>query len=155
MAYYDSSNAVFERIEAYTIQLEQTPLEAYTSAEARAMFLKTLQAAANDMRWLVHEIHISQDNLEEIKHLKLSAEKYNPPNEAFIAKAIAARDRFAACFPAIKDIVLDGTHEEIDELERASFYTMWVEDVEEALQADLTPLWGHFVSPHPSPAKQT
>ena len=110
MAYYDSSNAVFERIEAYTIQLEQTPLEAYTSA-ARATFLKTLQAAANDMTWLVYEIRMSHKNLAEIKHFKLSADKYNPPNEAFIAKALAARNRFAACFPAVKDIVLDGTHE--------------------------------------------
>jgi len=130
----------FQSIDAYTLQLEQIPLEEFrTSAEARETFIKTLQAAAEDMRWLVDEIHISQDNLEEIKHLKLSAEKYNPPNEAFIAKAIAARGRFAACFPAIKDIVLDGTHEEIDELERASFYMRWVENVEEALQADLTP----------------
>jgi hypothetical protein len=108
MAYYDSSNAVFERIEAYTIQLEQTPLEAYTSAEARATFLKTLQAAANDMTWLVYEIRMSHKNIAEIKHFKLSADKYNPPNEAFIAKALAARNRFAACFPAVKDIVLDG-----------------------------------------------
>jgi hypothetical protein len=118
MAYYDSSNKVFERIDAYTLQLEQTPLEEFrTSAEARAMFIKNLNAMANDMMWLVHEIRISQDNLEEIKHLKLSADKYNPPNEAFIAKSIAARDRFAACYPAIKDIVLDGSHEEIDEHE--------------------------------------
>jgi hypothetical protein len=107
MAYYDSSNAVFERIEAYTIQLEQTPLEAYTSAEARATFLKTLQAAANDMTWLVYEIRMSHKNLAEIKHFKLD-NKYNLPNEAFIAKALAARNRFAACFPAVKDIVLDG-----------------------------------------------
>ena len=111
MAYYDSSNAVFERIEAYMIQLEQTPLEAYTSAEARATFLKTLEAAANDMTWLVYEIRMSHKNLAEIKHFKLSADKYNPPNEAFIAKALAARNRFAACFPAVKDIVLDRTHE--------------------------------------------
>ena len=111
MAYYDSSNAVFERIEAYTIQLEQTPLEAYTSAEARATFLKTLQAAANDMTWLIYEIRMSHKNLAEIKHFKLSADKYNPPNEAFIAKALAARNRFAACFPAVKDIVLDRAHE--------------------------------------------
>jgi hypothetical protein len=144
MAYYDSSNEVFQRIEAYTLQLEQTPLEEFrTSAEARATFLKNLNTMANDMMWLVHEIRISQDNLEEIKHLKLSADKYNPPNETFIAKSIAARNRFAACFPAVKDIVLDGTHEEIDELELASFYTMWTEDVEDALKADLTPRpWG-------------
>ena len=140
MSYYDSSNAVFERIEAYTLQLEQTPLEEFrTSAEARAVFIKNLNAMANDMMWLVHEIRISQDNLEEIKCLKLSADKYNPSNETFIANATAALTRFATCFPAIKDIVLDGTHEEIDELELASFYMMWVEDVEDALKADLTP----------------
>jgi hypothetical protein len=144
MAYYDSSNKVFERIAAYTLQLEQTPLEEFrTSAEARAMFLKNLKAMGNDMEWLVHEIRISQDNLEEIKHLKLSADKYNPPNETFIAKSIAARDRFAACFPAVKDIVLDETHAEIDVFELASFYTMWADDVEDALRADLTPRrWG-------------
>jgi hypothetical protein len=140
MAYYASSNVVFERIEGFTLQLEQTPLEEFrTSAEARAVFIKNLNAMANDMQWLVHEIRISQDNLEEIKCLKLSADKYNPSNETFIAKATAALTRFATCFPAIKDIVLDGTHEEIDELELASFYMMWVEDVEDALKADLTP----------------
>jgi hypothetical protein len=139
MAYYDSSNEVFERIAAYTLQLEQTPLEEYrTSSQARASFLQTLKAMGNDMEWLVHEIRISQDNLEEIKHLKLSAEKYNPPNEAFIAKSIAARNRFAACFPAVKDIVLDGSHEEIDELDLESFYTMWAKDAEDALEEDLT-----------------
>ena len=144
MAYYDSSNGVFQRIAAYTLQMEQTPLEEYrTSAEERTAFIKNLNAMANDMIWLVHEIRISQDNLEEIKHLKLSSDKYNPPNERFIAKSIAARDRFAACFPAIKDIVLDHTHAEIDIFELASFYTMWTEDVEDALRADLTPRpWG-------------
>jgi hypothetical protein len=144
MAYYDSSNKVFERIATYTLQLEQTPLEEFrTSAEARAMFLKNLKAMGNDMEWLVHEIRISQDNLEEIKHLKLSADKYNPPNETFIAKSIAARDRFAACFPAVKDIVLDGTHEEIDELDLESFFKSYAEDAMDALQADLTPRrWG-------------
>jgi len=141
MAYYDSSNEVFQRIEAYTLQLEQTPLEEFrTSAEARAMFLQNLNAMANDMMWLVHEISISQKNLKEIKQLKLSAEKYNPPNETFIAKSIAARDRFAKCFPAVRDIVLDGTHAEIDIFTLASFYTMWTHDVEDALRADLTPL---------------
>ena len=139
MAYYESSNEVFERIAAYTFHMEQTPLEEFrTSAEARASFIKNLNAMANDMMWLVHEIRISQKNLQEIKHLKLSAEKYNPPNETFIAKSIAARDRFAACFPAVKDIVLDWTHKEIDVFELASFYTMWTHDVEDALRADFT-----------------
>jgi hypothetical protein len=128
MAYYDSSIAVFERIEAYTIQLEQTPLEAYTSAEARATFLKTLQAAANDMTWLVYEICMSHKNLAEIKHFKLSADKYNPPNEAFIAKALAARNRFAACFPAVKDIVLDGTHEIDNAMSIAKDHVAYIEE---------------------------
>jgi hypothetical protein len=142
MAYYDSSNEVFQRIEGYTLQLEQTPLEKFrTSAEARAMFLQNLNAMANDMMWLVHEIRISQKNLKEIKQLKLSAEKYNPPNETFIAKSIAARDRFAKCFPAVRDIVLDGTHTEIDIFTLASFYTMWTHDVEDVLQAKLTCVW--------------
>jgi hypothetical protein len=144
MAYYNSSNKVFERIQAYTLHLEQTPLEEFrTSAEARAEFLKNLNAMANDMMWLVREIRISQNNLEEIEKLKLSADKYNPPNETFIAKSIAARNRFAACFPAVKDIVLDWTHEEIDVQTLASFYTMWANDVEDVLQADLTKCpWG-------------
>jgi hypothetical protein len=47
MAYYDSSNKVFERIAAYTLHLEQTPLEEFrTSAEARAVFIKNLNAMA-------------------------------------------------------------------------------------------------------------
>ena len=143
MAYYDSFNEVFERISAYTLQLEQTPLEEYrASSEARAAFLQTLEAAENDMEWLVDEIRISQDNLEEIKHLKLNASKYNPPNEAFIAKSIAARDRFAACFPTVKDIVLDGSHEEIDEhtLDGAEASATYIKI---ALEEDLTPRpWG-------------
>jgi hypothetical protein len=144
MAYYDSSNEVFQRIAAHTLQLEQTSLEEFrTSAKARAMFLQNLKAMGNDMEWLVHEIRISQDNLEEIKHLKLSAEKYNPPNETFIAKSIAARDRFAKCFPAVKDIVLDGMHEEIDKLDLEYFFKSYAEDAMEALKVDLTPRpWG-------------
>jgi hypothetical protein len=126
MAYYDSSNAVFERIEAYTIQLEQTPLEAYTSS-ARATFLKTLQAAANDMTWLVYEIRMSHKNLAEIKHLKLD-NKYNLLNEAFIAKALAARNRFAACFPAVKDILLDGTHEIDNAMSNAKDHVAYIEE---------------------------
>jgi len=143
MAYYDSSNEVFQRIASYTLQLEQIPLEEFrASAEARETFLKTLEAAENDMVWLVHEIRISQDNLEEIKHLKLSAEKYNPPNETFIAKSIVARDRFAKCYNPIKEIVLDGTHEEIDgfSLDDAKASAVYVKI---ALEADLTPRpWG-------------
>ena len=129
-----------QRIEAYTIQLEQTPLEEFrTSAEARATFLKTLKLAANDFGWIVEEIHSSQFSLAEIKHLTLDAEKYNAQYEEFIVLGKAALGRFAKCFPAIKDIVLDGTHEEIDELDIESFFNDEAEEVMEALHADLTP----------------
>ena len=127
-------------IATYTLELEQTPLEEFrTSAEARATFLKTLKAAANDFGWIVDEIRMSQDSLAEIKYLKLNSEKHSPQYEEFITIGKVAIARFAAFFPAIKDIVLDGTHEEIDELDLESFYTMWTEDVEDALEADLTP----------------
>ena len=129
----------FQSIDAYTLQLEQTPLEEFrTSAEARAAFLAILKTAANDMEWIVDEIRMSQDSLEEIKHDNLNAE-YNKQYEEFIATGKAALNRFAACFPAIKDIVLDGTHEEIDELNIELFFRTYARDVEDALQADLTP----------------
>ena len=51
----------------------------------------------------------------------------------------AAIARFAACFPAIKDIVLDGTHEDIDELDLESFFKPEAEEVMEALRASLVP----------------
>jgi hypothetical protein len=127
-------------IAAYTLQLEQTPLEEFrTSAKARATFIKTLKAAATDFGWIVDEIRMSQDSLAEIKHMKLDAEKYSPQYEEFIVLGKAALARFAACFPAIKDIVLDGTHEEIDELERKFVVLCEAEELEEALEADLTP----------------
>jgi len=129
-----------QAIAAYTLQLEQIPLEEFrTSAEARATFLKTLKLAATDFGWIVDEIRSSQFSLAEIKHLKLDAEKYNAQYEEFIVLGKAAIDRFATCFPAIKDIVLDGTHEEIDELDIESFFNDEAEEVMEALQADLTP----------------
>ena len=129
----------FQSIDAYTLQLEQTPLEEFrTSAKARAAFLAILKTAANDMEWIVDEIRMSQDSLEEIKYMKLNAE-YNQQYEEFIATGKAALNRFAACFPAIKDIVLDGTHEEIDELNIELFFRTYARDVEDALQADLTP----------------
>jgi len=129
----------FQSIEAYTIQLEQIPLEEFrTSAEARATFLTILKAASNDFEWIVEEIGMSQDSIADIKYLKLDAEKF-PHYEKFIATGKAAIARFAACFPAIKDIVLDGSHEEIDELDLESFHLPYAEEVEEALQADLTP----------------
>jgi len=129
-----------QAIAAYTLQLEQTPLEEFrTSAEARATFLKTLKAAASDFGWIVDEIRMSQDSLAEIKYMKLNSEKYSPQYEEFIAIGKAAIARFAKCFPAIKDIVLDGTHEEIGELERKFIILCEAEELEEALEADLTP----------------
>jgi hypothetical protein len=129
-----------QAIAAYTLQLEQIPLEEFrTSAEARETFLKTLKLAAEDFGWIVDEIRSCQFSLAEIKHLELDAEKFNPQYEEFIVLGKAAIDRFAKCFPAIKDIVLDGTHEEIDELILESFIKPDAEEVMEALQADLTP----------------
>ena len=130
----------FQSIEAYTLQLEQIPLEEFrTSAAVRETFLKTLKAAASDMEWIVDEIRMSQDSIAEIKYyMKQNIEKY-PHYEEFIVSGKAALERFAKCFPAVKDIVLDGTHEEIDEFALALFFLPYAKVVEEALQADLTP----------------
>jgi hypothetical protein len=129
-----------QRIAAYTLQLEQIPLEEFrTSWEARATFLETLKIAAYDFGWIVEEIHSCHFCLAEIKHLEMNAEKYNAQYEEFIVLGKAALARFAACFPAIKDIVLDGTHEEIDELILESFIKPDTEEVMEALEADLAP----------------
>ena len=130
----------FQSIDAYTLQLEQIPLEEFrTSAAARETFLKTLKEAAKDMEWIVDEIRMSQDSIAEIKYyMKQNIEKY-PHYEKFIVSGKAALERFAKCFPTIKDIVLDGTHEEIDELDLETFFKPYAEEVEEALQADLTP----------------
>jgi len=128
------------RIAGYTLSLEKIPLEEFrTSAEMRARFVKLLNVMAYDFGWLVEEIHSSHFSLAEIKHLKLNAEEHNPQYEEFIVLGKAAIARFAACFPAIKDIVLDGTHEDIDELDLESFFKPEAEEVMEALQADLTP----------------
>lgn len=129
----------FQSIEAYTIELEQIPVEEFrASAEARALFLTILKDASDDFRWIIDEIRMSQDSIAEIKYLKMDITKYSHYDE-FIVKGTAAIARFAAVFPAIKDIVLDGSHEEIDALDLESFYLCYAEDVEEALQADLTP----------------
>jgi hypothetical protein len=128
------------RIAGYTLSLEKIPLEEFrTSAEVRARFVKLLNMAASDFGWLVEEIHSSHFSLAEIKHLKLNAEEHNPQYEEFIVLGKAAIARFAACFPAIKDIVLDGTHEDIDELDLESFFKPEAEEVMEALQASLSP----------------
>jgi hypothetical protein len=127
-------------IAGYTLGLEKIPLEKFrTSAEVRARFLPLLKMAAIDIGWVVEEIHSCHFCLAEIKHLKLDAEKYNPQYEEFIVLGKAALARFAECFPAIKDIVLDGTHEEIDELDLESIFKPEAEEVMEALEADLTP----------------
>jgi chromosome condensin MukBEF MukE localization factor len=81
---------------------------------------------------------MSQDSIAEIKYLKMDITKYSHYEE-FIVKGAAAIARFAAVFPAIRDIVLDGSHEEIDALDLESFYLCYTEDVEEALQTELAP----------------
>ena len=127
------------RIAAYTQRLEQIPLEEFrTSAEVRRQFLGLIEVARRDFEWIVEEIHSCHFSLAEIKHLKLNAEEYNPQYEEFIVQGKAALARFAACFPAIKDIVLDGTHKEIDEL-KMEYAKGDAADVMEALEADLTP----------------
>ena len=123
---------VIEQVESFTAPLEQIPLEEFrTSAAARATFLKALDLA--HWRWtqLVEELGWCQYDLKEIHELGLNAD-YIQPNEEFLAAAIPLRDRFAVCFHAIKDIVLDGTHEEIDEL-TLSYAHGHVEYIEEAL----------------------
>ena len=127
------------RIAAYTQRLEQIPLEEFrTSAEVRTRFVKLLEVASRDFDWIVDEIHRCHFSLAEIKQLKLDAEEYNPQYEEFIMQGKAALARFAACFPAINDIVLDGTHKEIDEL-KLGYAKGSAADVMEALEADLTP----------------
>ena len=129
-----------KRIAAYTLRLEQIPLEEFrTSAVARALFIKNLATMARDFRWIVEEIRSSQFSLAEIKHLQLDAEEHNPQYEGFIALGKAAMTRFAACFPAVKDIVLDGTHEEIHAHDIGAFFKPDAAEVMECLQADLTP----------------
>ena len=127
------------RIAAYTERLEQIPLEEFrTSAEVRKRFITLLDVARRDFEWIVEEIHSCHFSLAEIKHLQLNAEEHNPQYERFIVLGTAALTRFAACFPAVKDIVLDGTHEEIDEL-MMEYAKSDAADVMEALEADLTP----------------
>ena len=122
------------RISAYTERLEQIPLEEFrTSAEVRTRFVKLLEVARMDFDWIVDEIHSCHFSLAEGGYLQLS-----PQYEEFIVQGKAALARFAACFPAVKDIVLDGTHEEIDEL-KLEYAKGSAADVMEALEADLTP----------------
>jgi hypothetical protein len=134
----------FQRIEAYTRELEQIPLEEFrTSAEARATFMKIIkhygETYVNDFEWIVQEIGICQDSLYEVKYLNLDPATYNPQYEKFIVAGKAAIERFAKCFPAAMEIVLDGTHKEIDDLDLEHFYKPDAERTLEALQEDLTP----------------
>ena len=140
MAYYDSSNEVFERIAAYTLQLEQTPLEEFrTSAKTREWFVTLLDAEiASNAEWLIQEIHSCHFNLAEVKHLKLNAEEYEPQYAEFIVLGKAALARLAACFPAIKDIVLSGEYDE-EFVFDAKGYKRDAEAVTKAFEADLTP----------------
>jgi len=151
------------RIAAYTAGLEKTPLEEFrTSVKTREWFITLLDAEiASDTEWLVEEIHSCHFNLAEVKHLKLT-EEYEPQYAEFIVLGKAALARLAACFPAIKDIVLSGEYDE-EFVFDAKGYKRDAEDVTKAFEADLTPRpcvealraptppWGHFVSPHPSP----
>jgi hypothetical protein len=127
-----------KRIAAYTLRLEQIPLEEFrTSAAARALFIKSLATMSRDFGWIVEEIRCSQYSLADIQHRQLDIEQ--TPYEEFIALGKAALARFAACFPAVKDIVLDGTHEEIHPHDIGAFFKPDAADVMESLQADLTP----------------
>jgi hypothetical protein len=134
----------FQRIEAYTHELEQIPLEEFrTSAEARATFMKIIkhycETHENDFEWIVEEIRMCQDSLCEVKYLKLDPATHTMHYIEFIVAGKAAIERFAKCFPAAMEIVLDGTHKEIDDLDLEYFYKPCAERTLEALQEDLTP----------------
>ena len=112
---HGDSFKVIETVESFTAPLERIPLEEFhTDATARGLFLKTLKIAETSFPDLVDELSWCRADLIEIKELGLD-NSYIQPNEEFLATAIPLRDRFVARFHAIKDIVLDGSHEEIDE----------------------------------------
>ena len=127
------------RIAAYTLSLEKTPLEKFrTSAAVRERFTALLDGEiARDAEWLVEEIHSCHFNLAEVKHLKLT-EEYEPQYAEFIVLGKAALARLAACFPAIKDIVLSGEYDE-EFVFDAEGYKRDAEAVTKAFEADLTP----------------
>lgn len=128
------------RIEAYTLSLEKTPLEKFrTSAAVRERFTALLYwEIERDAEWLIQEIHSCHFNLAEVKHLKLNPEKYEPQYAEFIVLGKAALARLAACFPAIKDIVLSGEYDEEFGIDVKSFKRAG-EAVTKAFEADLTP----------------
>ena len=128
------------RIAAYTAGLEKTPLEEFrTSAKTREWFVTLLDAEiASNAEWLVEEIHSCHFNLAEVKYLKLNPEEYEPQYAEFIVLGKAALARLAACFPAIKDIVLSGEYD-AEFVFDAEGYKRDAEAVTKAFEADLTP----------------
>lgn len=125
---HSTSHNVLVIVETFTASLERIPLEDFRSADARATFLKALALAETHFADLVDEINMCQSDLKEINEMGL--DEFLQSNEEFIAAAIPLRDRFIACFLAIKDLVLDGSHEEIDEcaLEDAKDHVKYVEE---------------------------
>jgi hypothetical protein len=117
-------------VETFTVSLERIPLEEFrTSAAARTTFLKALALAEIHFADLVDEINTCHRDLVEIKALCIN-DHYLDAASDFIAAGTPLRDRFIACYHAIKDIVLDGTHEEIDEfaLDDAKDHVAYVEE---------------------------
>lgn len=126
---HSTSHNVLVIVETFTASLERIPLESFcTSADNRATFLKALALAEIHFADLVDEINTCQSDLKEINELGLDT--FIQPNEDFIAAGIPLRDRFIACFLAIKDLVLERAHEEIDEcaLENAKDHVKYVEE---------------------------
>jgi len=131
----------FDRIEAYTIQLEQIPLEEFaTSAAARATFIGILKQAKDDIPWIVEQVLNRQEIMEEESEEESeeeNMEEYRVLDEAFIARGISVRNRFAACYALIEEIVLHEGHEELDERDIKDAISDAV-CVEDALAEDLT-----------------
>ena len=126
---HSTSYDVLVIVETFTASLERIPLQDFcTSADKRATFLNALALAEIHFADLVDEINRCQSDLKEIRELGL--DKFIQPNEDFIAAGTPLRDRFIACYHAIKDVVLDGTHEEIDEfaLDDAKDHVAYVEE---------------------------
>jgi hypothetical protein len=128
-------NSEIQRIDAYTNQLEQIPLKEFeTSAEARATFIRILKEAKDDIPWIVERVLDRQEIMEEEN---LEEEEYRALDEAFIARGISVRNRFAACYARIQEIVLHEGHEELDELDIKDAFADAV-CVEDALAEVLT-----------------
>ena len=64
-------------------------------------------------------------------------EEYRALDEAFIARGISVRNRFAMCYNTINEIVLHEGHEELDELDIKDAFADAV-CVEDALAEELT-----------------